>query len=373
MELSRSESEDLGGLNIERLKFKGKLYALLVFINGNFSEEFSFYPEGDNGIQVKQLQKAFVEDEELVEKYLSKQADWQNNALVALNTSLTSNGAFISIADGRSYENPIQILHISTDQSFLTNHRNLIVVGENSQAEIIESYYGKDDVTGFNNVVTEFVFRENSIVDHYKIQAEGSGTYHVAFNQVNQEKGSTYTSFNLDLGGKLTRNDLNSYLNGEHCETNFYGLYVGDGEQHFDNHTRIDHASPNCNSNEHYKGILADKSRGVFNGKVLVHKDAQKTNAYQSNNNILLSEKATINTKPELEIYADDVKCSHGATIGELDEEALFYLRTRGIGEEQASRILRFAFVGEVIEKIKEQPIRERIESLVRKKFRGQL
>jgi Fe-S cluster assembly protein SufD len=199
----------------------------------------------------------------------------------------------------------------------------------------------------------------NAVVDHIKLQEENTESYHIANTQIHQEQRSSYTSVNIDLGGALVRNNLNVRLNAENCEALLYGFFMGNGTQHLDNHTFIDHAKPHCFSNELYKGILDDKARGVFNGKIMVRPDAQKTNALQSNKTLLLTNDAAIYAKPQLEIFADDVKCTHGATIGQLDDEALFYLRARGIGEDVAAAMLRYAFAIDVFEKIKIEPLRE--------------
>jgi Fe-S cluster assembly protein SufD len=211
-------------------------------------------------------------------------------------------------------------------------------------------------------VVTEVLVGENAVVDHIKIQEESAASFHISNTQVQQERTSIYTSVNIDLGGALVRNNLNVLLNAENCESHLFGFYFGQGTQHVDNHTFTDHAKPNCFSNELYKGILGGKARGVFNGKIMVRPNAQKTNALQSNKTLLLSDEASINAKPQLEIFADDVKCTHGATIGELDEEAMFYLRSRGISEEMVAAMLRYAFAADVFENIKVEPIRKMLD-----------
>jgi Fe-S cluster assembly protein SufD len=264
-------------------------------------------------------------------------------------------------------EEPIHLLNISDSgaHSFLAHPRHLVFVGAGSQVKIIESYHHLGNQAYFNNIVTEMVVEEEANVEHVRIQNEGRQAFHIAAREVQQAKGSVYSSISIDLGGALVRNNFHLRLNAENCEGNLYGFYMCSGQQHVDNHTLIDHAMPHCNSKEHYKGILDDKAHGVFNGKVMVRPDAQKTNAYQSNQCLLLSNDATINAKPQLEIFADDVKCSHGAAIGQLDEDAAFYLRSRGIGEEEANSMLRYAYASEILDHIKIEPVRERLDKMV--------
>ncbi|RIK66478.1 Fe-S cluster assembly protein SufD [candidate division KSB1 bacterium] len=255
--------------------------------------------------------------------------------------------------------------------SFLAHPRNLILAGEGSQVQIVETYGSLNQDVYLNNIVSEIVLEKNAVVEHVRLQNESRKAYHIAAREVELARDSVYTSVSIDLGGKLVRNNFNLRLRAEHCEGNLYGFYFGAGEQLIDNHTLIDHLMPNCPSNEFYKGILTDKAHGVFNGKVMVHQDAQKTNAYQQNQCLLLSNDAVINTKPQLEIFADDVKCSHGASIGQLDEDSVFYLRSRGIGEEEAQSMLRFAYASEILNHIKSPGIRVHVENLVNAAFRA--
>jgi len=241
----------------------------------------------------------------------------------------------------------------------------LIMAGKNSQVSIIANYRGSGSQKYFNNAVTEIFIGENSIVDLYKIQNEKDDSYHIEKVQALQKKNSVFNHYNLNFGGAIVRNDINSLLDDENTETHFYGLYLAHGNQHVDNHTFADHAKPNCMSNELYKGILDDNARGVFNGKIMVRKDAQKTNAYQSNKTILLSRTAKIDTKPQLEIFADDVKCSHGTTVGQLDEESEFYIKSRGVPQELAKSMLIRAFANDVIEKIKIEPLKEQLNHMI--------
>jgi Fe-S cluster assembly protein SufD len=245
--------------------------------------------------------------------------------------------------------------------------RNLFVVEENAQATIVETYSGEG--VYFTNGVTEIALDQDANLDHYKIQIESEEACHVATQQLEQAGPSVFTSHNISFGGALVRNDINSRLGGEHIESTINGLYVVNGRQHVDNHTAIDHAVPNCNSHELYKGIMDGRSTGVFNGKIFVRQDAQKTDAKQTNQNLLLSEDAVIDTKPQLEIYADDVRCTHGATVGQLDADSLFYLRSRGIGLAEARAMLVHAFASDVLNRIKLEDLRERLEEALLRKL----
>jgi Fe-S cluster assembly protein SufD len=262
-------------------------------------------------------------------------------------------------------EQPVHLVFISmpNGQPTVSHPRNLILAGRGSQAAIIESYIGTAGKAYFTNAVTEIVAAEGAVVDHYKFQHESEQAFHVATIQAVQDRGSVVNSHNIALGAALARNDINSVLDGEGAECSLNGLFITGGRQHADTHTLLDHAKPHCASRELYKGILDGHGEGVFNGKIVVRKDAQKTNAIQSNKNLLLSGDAVINTKPQLEIFADDVRCTHGATVGQLDKEALFYMQSRGIPAAEARKVLTYAFAGELLDRIKWQPARERVEA----------
>jgi Fe-S cluster assembly protein SufD len=278
-----------------------------------------------------------------------------------LNTAFFRDGAFIEIPDGLVLERPIYLLFISTaaGEPSIIQPRNLILAGRESQATIIECYIGASG-SYFTNSMTELAAGENSFIDSYKITAEGG--FHIGRLQVDQQRDSSFSSNSISLGGPLVRNDLVVALNGEGAQCSLDGLYFAAGREHVDNHTVIDHAKAHCSSREMYKGVLAGKSSAVFNGSIVVRKDAQKTDAKQSNRNLLLSEDAVVNSKPELEIYADDVRCTHGTTIGQIEHDALFYLRSRGIGEEEARDLLTYAFATEILDRIKVAPIRAAVE-----------
>ena len=276
-------------------------------------------------------------------------------------------GAFVYIPKAKVLEEPIHLLFVSTARGkpTVSYPRNLIIVGYSSQATIVESYVGLENDLYFTNVVTEIVGGENALIAHYKLQWESKEAFHIATVEAHLDRSSNFSSHSIDLGGALVRNDVNAVLDGEGIDCTLDGLYIVTGQQHVDNHTRIDHVKPHCISRELYKGVLDGKARGVFNGKIYVHKLAQKTDAKQTNKNLLLSEDAVIDTKPQLEIFADDVKCTHGSTVGQLDQDAIFYLRSRGLGREAARGLLTYAFAGEMISRIRVEPIRRKLSEIL--------
>lgn len=347
---------------------------LLVFVNGQFTPALSRLVSQAKGLVVESLAQALKRNPKLADQYLAQYAEYEKESFVALNTAFALDGAFVQVPRNLAVAEPIHLLYLATgadSASFLAHPRNLVLVGEGSRVQIIESYgsLGQDEY--LNNIVSEIVVEKNAVVEHIRLQNESRTAYHIAAREVELARDSVYTSVSIDLGGKLVRNNFNLRLRAEHCQGNLYGFYFGAGEQLIDNHTLIDHLMPNCPSNEFYKGILTDKAHGVFNGKVMVHQDAQKTNAYQQNQCLLLSNDAVINTKPQLEIFADDVKCSHGASVGQLDEDSVFYLRSRGIGEEEAQSMLRFAYASEILNHITSPGVRTHVENLVNAAFRA--
>ena len=356
---------------VDRFRFNGMKCSLMVFVNGFFSEELSEIRSIKDKITIKSISIAIKENNPQMPKHFNKYADSSTQIFTALSTAYLMDGAFIHVPEGIIIEEPIHILFLSSSKNdkILSHPRNLIITEKNSQVLIIEHYAGLDNSIYFTNAVTEISAGENAVVHHTKIQEESKSSFHIARMETVQERNSYFTSNMISLGGEITRNDFNTRFNGTGGESELNGLFLIDGSQLFDAHTLIDHASPHCNSHELYKGILDGKSRGIFNGKVIVRKDAQKTNAFQENNNIILSNEALVNTKPQLEIFADDVKCSHGATVGQLDNEALFYLKSRGIGEEKSRDILIHAFASDVVRRIKIDKIKEHIENILTEKF----
>ena len=327
----------------------------LVFVNGIYRDELSTILDDLTKVQITTIQDVASKDNAAFELHFGRYAVIDNSSLNGLNAANISDGVFIEVPDHTKLLYPVSIIHLidSTHTNVLSQPRNLIVVGKHASITLIESYYAIGVNSSFVNCVNEVYADEHSVIEYYKIQREAGESYQNNYTQIFQEKDTQINHVTLTLDGKMVRNNLHFYMNGERCNSLLYGLYITDGTQHVDNHTRVDHAKPNCFSDEKYKGILKDKSVAVFNGKIMVHLDAQKTNAYQRNQNILLSDEATVNTKPQLEIFADDVKCTHGATIGQLDEEPMFYLRSRGISEDAARKMLLTAFADDIAEKIK--------------------
>jgi Fe-S cluster assembly protein SufD len=330
-----------------------------VIVNGVFSAELSSTTNLPKGVTVTDIHQ---NGNNLYNAALPQHSD----AFAALNTALNTGGVFISFAKNTICETPIHILHISDNEvEAFYQPRNLIVAEENAQGIIIESFETIGPVKSFTNAAIEVFVAENAKLDHYRLQWEGVAGQLMSNVQGELQANALYNTYTFTLGGAWVRNNLNVRLNGKNGEAHLYGLYLPSGNEVVDNHTIVDHAVPNCMSNELYKGVLSGKSTGVFNGKIFVRPDAQKTNAYQTNRNILLSDDAAMNTKPQLEIYADDVKCSHGTSTGRVDENALFYLRARGIKEQNARKLLIRAFAEEVVNQVKIESIKELIEERI--------
>ena len=344
---------------------------VMVFVNGRFDENLSKINNLPDGLIVKSIATDVEEDDPNVLEHFGKYALSEGQIFTSLSAAYTFDGAFVHVQEGKIIEDPIHLLFIADARKdkALIQPRNLFIADKNSQASVLEHFVSLSEDIYFTNTITEIVVGENAYFDHVKLQEESKRAFHISRTEIDQELSSNFTSHAISLGGDICRNDINSKFNDKGGECTINGLFLLDDSQLCDTHTLIDHAQPHCNSHEHYKGILDDKSRGVFNGKVIVRPDAQKTNAFQENNNIILSNEALINTKPQLEIFADDVKCSHGATIGQLDKEAMFYLKTRGIGEDIARAMLLHAFASDVIKTIKLLPVRDYVEAILTKKF----
>lgn len=360
------ENPTLAPDEIKKYLFSGFDFYLITFINGIFNEELSEFKNLPKGVIVGSLNKLINEKPELIKKHLNKISNI-DNIFNALNNIYALDGIVILTKEGVVVDKPIQILFLngSSENQILSTSINLIIAGKNSQLSIITNYKGFGNSKYFTNSVTEILIDDYAVVDYYKIQDEKDDSYHIEKIQAVQKNNSIFNQYNLSFGGNIVRNDINSYLDGEYNETHYYGLYLAKGKQHIDNHTFVDHAKPNCMSNELYKGILDDNARGVFNGKIIVRPNAQKTNAYQQNKSILLSGNSRVDTKPQLEIFADDVKCTHGATVGHLDDEAEFYIRSRGVPQELAKSILIRAFAYDVVEMIKIEELREQINHMI--------
>jgi Fe-S cluster assembly protein SufD len=338
----------------------------LVFVNGRLAANLSTPAPGD-GIVIRSLAEVLEQQPSLIERHLAQYARFDEHPFTALNTAFLSDGAFVHLPKEAVLREPIEIVFVtSASQTPSVAHPRVLVVAENnSQATLVQSYVGLDDGVYFTNAVTEIVCGGGANIDHYKLQRESTSAFHIETLHVTQGRASTFRSHAITLGGSLVRNEINAVLDAEGCECTLNGLYLASGRQHVDNHTVIDHAKPRCASHELYKGILDGQAHGVFNGKIFVRPDAQKTDAKQTNQTLLLSEDATINTKPQLEIFADDVKCTHGATVGQLSAEAVFYLRSRGIDLAAARSLLTFAFANDIIRRIQVEPLRGQLEALL--------
>jgi Fe-S cluster assembly protein SufD len=341
------QSGQAGAPVLHETSMRGRALVELIFVNGQFVERSG---DGAAGLHVSRLAEQSNE-------HLAKYADYQDHSFTALNTSLSNDGALVVADAGAAIEGFIHLLYIGRGDGIWSHPRNLIIAGRGSQLTVVETYAG--DGRYFTNVVTEIVAEDGAVVDHYKVECESIDAYHVGTVQIHQERSSSVTAHSFALGGAIVRNEVNAALKGEGSSLVLEGLFIGAGTQHLDNKTVIDHARPHCESVELYKGILDDSARGVFDGRIIVGVGAQKTVARQTNKNLLLSETAIVDSKPTLEIHNDDVKCNHGSTIGQLAEEPLFYLRSRGIGEEEARGLLIYAFASELVDRMKVEPVRE--------------
>ena len=349
--------------------FGDKPVAELMFINGALYANRATLANEHPGIRIVPMREAM--ENESFAQHFSRYADYEKHALTALNTARWQDGAFIEIAPGTVVEGFIHIFYLggAKDERLVSHYRNLIVAGRGSQITVVESFFGKG--TYFTNTVTEVVAGDGAVVDHYKFENESVEAFHIGTVQIHQERSSSVTSRTIAIGGGLVRNEINVALTGEGASLSMEGLFVLSGKQHVDNHTVIDHVAPHCDSVELFKGILDENARGIFDGRIIVEPDAVKTSSRQTNRNLLLSETAVVDSKPSLEIHNDDVKCNHGSTIGQLDEEALFYLRARGIGEEDARNLLVYAFASEIVERMKIDVVRESVARALRQQGLG--
>lgn len=358
---------DPGVVGIDAVRFKELDCIELVFINGVYAAQYSRLAGLPGAVTLENLAAALARDGDLPASQLTRYADDQASMFTALNTAFIGHGVYLNIPRGTVVERPINILYLSkaNGQPHAAHPRNLLILNEGAEATLIESYIGLDEADYFTNTVSEVALGAGAVLKHYKIQQESLNACHIGSLNVRQDRDSKLESHSIALGGALARNDIHSRLAAEGAAIDMNGLYMPNGQQHIDNHTRVDHLEPRTFSMENYRGVLNGKSHAVFNGKVVVHPQAQKIEAHQNNANLLLSDHAEIDTKPELEIHADDVKCSHGATVGQLDKDMLFYLRARAIDEDRARSLLTYAFADEVISRIALPPIRGRLEYLV--------
>lgn len=339
----------------------------LVFVDGSFAPELSVLAKLPGQVTVRNLEAQIAAAPAVVEQHLGKYLDIQRDPFSALNTAFIEDGACVHVGKGAVAEQPIYLLFVSTAYDFpvMIHPRNLIVVEESGQATVVEDYVSLGGGAALCNTATELIAGDNSIVSHYMIEREDVRAFNISTLRIQQGRSANVASHSVLLGGAIVRNNVRPVLAGNGGECLINGLFVGSGRQHLDNYMLVEHASPHCGSRQFYNGILDDSAHGVFHGRIIVHKDAQKTDAKQTNRNLLLSDSAQIDTKPQLEIYADDVKCTHGATIGQLEESALFYLRSRGIDEKSARRLLLMAFASECLDRMQEGPARTHVENLI--------
>ena len=347
---------------------------LFTELNGWYVSKNKPLTKFDNGAVVGSLAAAKKEYPEFFARHYGKIADYRMNGLVAFNTALAQDGMFIYVPDGVEMDKTIQMVNVTQKNDYvLVHNRHLVVMGKNSKLKLVHCDDSTNQETSFTNSVTEVYMDEGADLDHYKLQNLNDNSTLVNTSFFEQEANSNLSTNAITLNGGLIRNEAHVKLMGSHSNADVLGLYLVDKAQHVDNQVKIDHAVSDCTSNQHFKGITDDNAHAVFNGHILVRKDAQRTQAYQNSKNIAITDKAMIDAKPFLEIYADDVTCSHGATIGQLDDEAMFYLKTRGLNEDDARLLLMYAFAADIVNHIKIEPLKDRIDDLVKKRLRGEL
>lgn len=351
------KQNSISSISVENLKIEGLNANEIVFVNGYFDEEQSSIVEED-ALSISPIDKI---SEEYYAEFIE---DTEENVFSLINKAYQTGGINIKVSANKKLQKPIHLIHLIQGEETIANTRHFVHLERGSQAEIVTSFHSVDATHSFTNVVLEGHLESNSNLRVNKIQRESKDVFHISNELFVQDKDSNFKINTVTTGGLLTRNGLNVLVEGENCHTEMNGVYLGTEKQHIDNHTLIDQMYSNCTSSETYKGVMDDKSVGVFNGKVIVRQDAQKIEAYQSNGNVLLSDTSTVNSKPELEIYADDVRCSHGSTIGQIDEEAIFYLRSRGISKENAKKLMVSAFIGDVLDNINNEAVRASVDNL---------
>ena len=364
-----ADSPSLSPRDIERFTFAQPDWHTIVFVNGRYSADLTSFAGEESGVRAGSLAEAIRTGRGRPERHVSKIAAPSANAFTALSAAFAADGAFIEIPADTVVAKTIHLVFVSAGADTVSHPRNVIVAAPHSRCSIVESYVALEDSRYFTNAVTEIHLGEGARVDHYKLQREGPHAFHVGTVEARQEGASQLNSFSFATGAQLSRTNIYTTLDGVAAACTLNGLYLADGTQHVDHQTRITHVKPNCPSREVYKGILDGRSHGVFNGKVYVHPEAQKTDGKQSNNNLLLSPTARVDTKPQLEIFADDVRCTHGATVGRLDANAMFYLNSRGIGPDAARTLLTYAFAADVLEMIELDPLKKALEAIVLARF----
>jgi Fe-S cluster assembly protein SufD len=344
---------------------------LAVYVNGRFAPELSSVGSAPKGVIVGSLAAALQRQPEIVEQHLGRYAAAEGNPFAALSAAFIADGAFVHVPTNAVIEQPIQLIFISTggEAATVTHPRNLIVADENAQVSVIEQYVGIGAGPYWTNAVTELVLGQEAVVNAYRVQREREDAFHTATTQSSQQRGSVLTSVTLAFGARLARHDINASLGGEAAECTLNGLLILRNEQHVDHHTTLEHAKPYCPSWEVFNGVFDDRSRGVFNGRIIVRPGAQRTDSKQTSNNLLLSKDARADSQPQLEIYADDVKCTHGATLGPIDPNAMFYLRSRGLDEEVARNLLTYGFGAEILNSIADEPLRVQLDGVVQQRL----
>ncbi|HWF66011.1 MAG TPA: Fe-S cluster assembly protein SufD [Acidobacteriaceae bacterium] len=364
-----AETASVPGIAEVRPFFLSGAACHLVFVNGRYAPELSDTPQLPRGVEADSLAAAILRVPQALEAHLGRYLNIERDAFCALNTAFIEDGAYVRVSKGAVLKAPLHVLFVSTSAASavprMVNPRNLLIVEENAQVSIVQEHISLGDDVLFSNGATELIAGENSVVSHLMIERENNRAFHISTQRIQQARSANVHSHSVLVGGALVRNNVHPVLAGEGAECLINGLFLGNGKQHMDNYMLVEHASPHCASHQFYNGILGGHAHGVFHGRILVHKDAQKTDAKQTNRNLLLSDDARIDTKPQLEIFADDVKCTHGATIGQIEGNALFYLRSRGLDEKEAREMLLLAFAGECMVRIPEGPVRSHVEAIV--------
>jgi Fe-S cluster assembly protein SufD len=360
---------DLDGAHLAQFRLAAADLVEIVFVNGHFARRLPSLEGLPTGVSVRSLADALSSDPDRIAPHLGRHAAFENQPFAALNTAFARDGALVETAPNAVVTRPIHILFVAASGGEVSYPRVLVLAGRNSQVQIVESYVGRDgagaDGPAFTDAVSEVVLGDGAVVDHYRVQRQANDSFHLSTTHVRLSHSSTFSSHTFSFGGAIVRNDITALLAGEGGDCTLNGLYLAGGSQLVDTHTVIDHAQPHCGSHEVYKGILDGRARAVFNGKIIVRPDAQKTDAKQTNKTLLLSDNAQINTKPQLEIFANDVKCTHGATIGQLSADALFYLQTRGIDRATAQQMLIRAFAGDITGRVKIEALREQLDRVL--------
>ena len=363
--ISENGSTGVSSKDIEKFLFKKLDSYNLVFINGKYISELSNIENIQDKVLISSLTEAATNSSDIVSEYLGRFLNIETEAFNALNTAFFQDGVFVYVPKSTVLDKPVHAVYISnSEEQTVLNPRNLIIAEDNCELKIIEHYVSLSETVYLSNVVSEIFIGENSNLEHYMLEFESKKSFNISTLRVEQKRNSNLNSHSVLLGGALVRNNVHPVLSGEGCNSLINGLYMSNDRQHMDNFMRVEHASPHCDSRQFYNGVLDDKSRGVFHGRIIVHEGAEKTDAKQTNRNLLLSDTAQIDTKPQLEIYNDDVKCTHGATIGQMDENAIFYLQSRGIPKKEAQAIMLKGFTGESFANMSIEPVRSYLEKV---------